>query len=201
MLQLDYSLKDAQKTLKMLVLFEVVMVLIFLVSNLLGNPSYGIHATFDLDGEACLPAWFSAMQLFVVGALLMGASRARQLQGISPLFLKLVGAGFIYISADEAAMIHERAQGLLKYVKKMPQINGHGVWIFIYFAIGMVILLASRRHLFSLWKSFRQEMSIAVLGFTLFLFGAVGLEIASYLFLRSGAAPFLYVLEVALEEF
>ncbi len=201
MLQLDYSLKDARRILKLLILCEAVMVGIYLGSHLLGNPSYGIRATFDLDGEACLPAWFTAVQLFVIGILLLVASRACHRQGPSPTFLKLVGAGFIYISADEAAMIHERAQGLLKYLKGLPNINGHGVWVFIYMAIGILILLASRRHLFSLWENFRQEMSVALVGLGIFLFSAVGLEIISYLFLRSGATPFIYVLEVALEEF
>jgi hypothetical protein len=202
-LQLDYRISDAKNALKTLLLCEMVMVCIYLISYLLGKPSYTLQALFDLDGEACIPAWFSAMQLFVVGVLLWGAARTCGRKSPSPVFLKLAGAGFIYISADEAAMIHERVGAFLKSLPHVPSIHGHGAWISLYLAGGIFFLMLTRRHFLSLWRDFRRELAIALAGMGVFLLGALGLEVFGDL-MRSGILPHgtrAYVLEVALEEF
>lgn len=203
MLQFHCTLQDARKLLFLLFTIEIILSGIFVADYVMGKPSYSIHVLFDMDGEACIPAWFSSMQLFLIGAVFLLAGRAPAAYRQPPaFFLKLLGACFIFLSADEAGMIHERLRGLVKHVAAaMPQINGHGAWISIYAVIGTLLLLSSYRHLLFMFKFFRREAVIVMSGFGIMCLGAVGLEIISYAFLRIGATPLLYALEVALEEF
>lgn len=203
MLQLHYTLRDARRLLVVLICFETVLAGIFVADYLLGKPSFFIHALFDMDGEACIPAWFSSMQLFLVGMVLLLGSRApaapRQPSG---RFLAFMGACFIFLSADEAGTIHERLRGLMKHAAAaLPQVNGHGVWVSLYVLCGLVLLLLCYRHLIILLRLFPREAGIACSGFAIMCLGAVGLEIISYAFLRDGSTPLYYALEVALEEF
>lgn len=203
MLQFRCSLQDARKLLFSLFAVEIILAVIFVADYVMGKPSFSIHVLFDLDGEACIPAWFSSMQLFLTGAVFLLAGRAPAASRPPPaFFLTLIGACFIFLSADEAGMIHERLRGLVKHAAAaMPQVNSHGAWISIYAVVGTVLLLSSYRHLLFMFKFFRRETAIIMSGFGIMCLGAVGLEIVSYAFLRNGATPLLYALEVALEEF
>ncbi|WP_243372007.1 hypothetical protein [Geotalea sp. SG265] len=202
-IEFRYTTREAVNILKTLILCETAIVSIYLLSYLLGRPSFTIHALFDLDGEACIPAWFSSMQLFMTGALLWLASRSCRREKPSPLFLKLASAGFIYISADEAAMIHERVGTVLKSLPHVPSIHGHGAWIPFYVIAGLFFVLVMGRHFYFLWRDFRRELIWVLGGMAVFLFGALGMEVIGDL-LRSGSledASRFYVLEVAIEEF
>jgi len=72
-------------------------------------PWDNLQIWFDLGAEGTVPAWFSSGQFLLVGLALLAAAALRR--GVSPSEMRLLlvaGLGFIFLSADEAAMIHER---------------------------------------------------------------------------------------------
>jgi len=199
----DITVRDANILLIGLILFELCLVLIFAVDTALGSPRLSIQQLFDLDGEGNIPAWFSSVQLFLIGLLFL--LKSRQLDpdhSPSPLFLLMVSAGFIFLSADEMASIHEKLSLVFKHVVWIPRFKGdHGLWVFIYAIIGLILLLANLRTVAAMWNRYRHATSCMAIGMGFFLLGGVGLEAIGYQFLRSGSTPLLYSAEVALEEF
>jgi len=56
-----------------------------------------IKQLFDLDGESSIPAWFSSVQFFLIGLVLLLKSRQPDPDHPpSAIFLRLVNAGFIF---------------------------------------------------------------------------------------------------------
>ena len=198
----QFTIKDANRLLFTLILFEICLTLIFALDVLLEMP-WPIHKLFNLDGEATIPAWFSSIQLFLIGVLFLFSGHWPQKHRIViPGFLLLVGMGFIFLSADEAAVIHEKITGVLKCVEWVPRFKGnHGIWIPVYFSIAVVLAVIGRRTINSVLKAYPRQAIIILSGFVVFLIGAVGLEIISYWYLRGTEYSFLYKVEVALEEF
>ena len=201
-IHVSLTAQDARRLLALLLVLEIGLVGVYGVDALVG-PIRGIHSLSDLDRETAIPTWFSSVQLFFIGTLFVLMSRQRD---VSPprsrLFLLLVAAGFIWLSLDEAVAVHEKLTGLLKDIAWIPRFKGdHGIWILLYLPAGLILLFACRREIVGLWRQYRRETLIFGLGAGLTLTGAVGVEIASYLFARGEAAALPYRLEVALEEF
>ncbi len=106
-------------------------------------------------------------------------------------------------SFDEGAAIHEKitiAARKLELTWLMFK-GDHGAWIIIYSVIAIPAVLLAARYFRMAWRHFRRESLIALCGAALFVTGAVGLEIISYLFLRSESTENLYKAEVVCEEF
>jgi len=201
-LHLYFTPRDAKYLLFGLILVEILLVAIFVADALLGQPIWTIHVLFHLDGEGNIPAWFSSVQLFLIGLVFVLKGRQSNLDyRPSSLFCLIVGAGFIFLSVDEVAAIHEKITHVLTAIAWVPRFKGdHGVWIFIYILVGASLCFATYRDLMAMWKRWRSATSFLAVGMGFFVIGAVGLEIISFQFLRSGSTPSLYQVEVALEE-
>jgi hypothetical protein len=199
----DFTVRDANKLLFGLIFFELCLVLIYAADTLLGNPSRSIQRLFDLDGEGNIPAWFSSVQLFLIGLIFF--LRSRQTgpdHSPSPLFLLMLSAGFIFLSADEAGSIHEKISETFKHVEFMPRFKGdHGVWVFVYAFISLILFLATFRSFAAMWNRHKHASFMMAVGMGIAVLGGVVMEVISYQFLRSGSTPLLYIVEVALEEF
>jgi hypothetical protein len=197
-IQCDITIEKANNLLTSLILFELCLFVIYLASNFLGHPT----KFFDLDGEANLPAWFSSMQYLIIAQLILFKVLQPHYDNTPPRsFLKLVSAGFIFLSADEAAQIHETLSGILKRSSTLPRFNdGNGIWIFVYAFIGIFMLYVCYRNLIVMWARYRRETIIVCSGFSITVFGAVFLEIISYQYLRTNSTVAGYVIEVAFEE-
>jgi hypothetical protein len=199
----DLTVRDANKLLIGLIFFELCLVLIYAADTLLGSPSRSIQQLFDLDGEGNIPAWFSSVQLFLIGLIFF--LRSRQTgpdHSPSPLFLLMLSGGFIFFSADEVGSIHEKISEVFKYVEFMPRFKGdHGIWIFVYALIGLILFLATFRSSVAMWNRYRHASFMMAVGMGIVVLGGVFIEVISYYFLRSGSTPLLYIAEVALEEF
>lgn len=197
----QFTIKDANRLLFALILFELCLTLIFVLDTLLEMP-YSIHKLFNLDAEATIPAWFSSVQLFLIGILFLFSGNWSQGHRIvTPRFLVLVGIGFIFLSMDEAAEFHEKITATLKHIEWVPRFKGnHGIWIPVYLSITMVLAVIGSRTINSMLKAFPRQVLIIFSGLMVLLIGAVGMEIISYWYLQDESS-FLYKVEVALEEF
>jgi len=197
------QLGNANRLLFGLIFFELFLVLVFLADSLLGNPMWIVHFLFDLDQEFNIPAWFSSIQLFLIGIIFFLIARRTDSSGHpSALFLLSVGVVFVFLSADEIGSIHEKLTLVVSNIEWWPKFKGgHGAWIPLYLGLCLIFFFTTYREFKAMWTYFQPETLIIATGIAVFLFGAVGLEIVSYQFLREGAPPLLYLAEVALEEF
>jgi hypothetical protein len=198
---LTFRRKDLNRFFLSLVGFSLLLIAAFFFDRLIGSPIWFFERLVNIDGENSFPAWFSSIQLFLIGGfLLLKGWRCDPARGPARWFYLLGAAGFMFLSADEALAIHESVtEALLKYEWLFRFEGDHGMWIPIYLA-GMALLMAlSWRQVLRLWNYERRAFLLMALGAAIFLFGAVGLEIVAYQFLQSASS--LYFVEVAAEEF
>jgi hypothetical protein len=167
---LSYSRADAKRLLLFLLGCEVFLVLCYTLSTIVAPDfKWGpLKVLFDVDRENSIPTWFSSVQLFVIGLLLFAQSRRRGRLGP---FLFFLGLGFVFLSADEAASIHER---IIDSVKRLNiqwllflTFNGDPrAWMVPYAVVGLVSGVLLRRYLWVLWRGFRRETALELVSFT-----------------------------------
>lgn len=202
-MRFDLTARDLNKLFWGLILVEFLFVTGYVLNILWGSPSWIVTRLVDLDDEGSIATWFSSMQLFVVGLLFFLKSRhASAIELPSATFFCILGLGFIFLSIDEAAAIHEKINALLKQGAFMPRFKGdHGIWIFVYVLLAGIFLSFTLRNFIALWRRSRRIASIMAIGVLTFVIGAVFFEIIGYQFLRNDMTSWRYVTEVALEEF
>ncbi len=200
MLKINLTEQDARTLFIGLLFFEISLVLVFFFNLLLGSPVVEIHKLFHLDREANIPAWFSSMQLFMIGMVFfLTGYRSQSQLVLSRTVLVFLAVVFIFLSMDESASIHERMHVILKRQEWMPSLK-IGLWIPIYLFLIVVITIAIYPHIRIMWAHFPQEAAVLVVGILIFLLGAVGIEIVADLFLRDDIRSIPYAVEVAFEE-
>jgi hypothetical protein len=205
-LRVPLSAAGARAMLFWLIGMELGLVLLHLVLQYTAPffPWGPIEGLFDLDEEISIPTWFSTVQLFVIGVVLMLATVCnRQTLWLPNWLLLLGGAAFVLLSADEGAMIHERITSALKRLGQDWLLfrGERGGWILPYLVIGVAGLLIVFRPLSKVVRRYPTESLIAVGGAVMIGVGAVGLEIVSYYFLPEQSGGMRYEVEVAVEEF
>lgn len=198
-----FSAKSANRLLFILIAIEIFFAVVFLTFSFLGDPLWIIDRLFNLNGEKNLPALFSSIQLFSVGIILLVIARQpRKLLLPSTIFLSILGAGFIFLSIDEAFSIHESITRMLKHIDWIPRFKGdHGIWIPLYLSLIPIFLSIFYKNFFAMWNQSKKETILVTSGLGLFLLGAVGMEVIGYQFLTTANTPILYILEIAIEEF
>ena len=203
MVYVQFTRSDAGKIALGLVFIELGLVGLWSIDAVFGLP-WTFHALLNLDGEATIPAWFSAMLLFAIGGtFLLARFVPRTHDVIPPNFSTLLGLGFVFLSMDEAAAIHEMLTAALKHIEWVPRFRGqHGIWIGLYGSLGLVVLYTLRPVANAVWKLYFHQAMIFSAGAAVFLLGAVGLEVLGYEWaLNENPQSALYLLEVAVEEF
>jgi len=89
----------------------------------------------------------------------------------------MVSTGFIYLSADEMASIHEKVSVLFKHVEWIPRFKGdHGLWVFFYALTGLILVLANHRAIAAMWNRYRHPTTIMAIGMGFVVLGGVGLK-------------------------
>ncbi len=158
----------------------------------------GLVNVFQLDWEHNIPTWFSSSMLLVCGLLLgmvaftkrvEGARYAAHWSGLSIIFL--------YMSLDEAIMIHE------KWYKPLDALLGSGDFFYQGWIIPVVLLVVAfaltyLRFLAHLPTRTRRVFIVA--GF-LYVVGALGMEIVSGGYMvRHGRENMTYQMLASVEE-
>jgi uncharacterized membrane protein len=135
----------------------------------------GLKRFFDMGTEANLPTYVSALNLLLAGALLALIARYEsRRQGKQNLPWWGLAIGFVLMSFDEAAMIHEGLVGaaLVRYFGR-----GEGILYFTWYKlyIPIVLLVGLLYVRFLLRLPLRYSLRLLLAG-VVFLSGAIGFE-------------------------
>jgi hypothetical protein len=195
-----YSPAFAKWVLAGLLAFDTLLIIAYCVTHIVARgPQWGpLVVLLDVDRETSIPTWFSSMQLLAIGLLLIVKTPdTNELR----FFLRMVGAGFIFLSADESAAIHEK---LVELARKSTVWSlshwSYIVWIVLYLAIGLFIALFAYRSLLAMWRKYRRETIWGGTGMTILVIGAMGFEVLSRL-LYTPDINWRFLAAVAAEEF
>lgn len=202
LLQLKFELRHLSWLLGGFVAIELLIVAIYVATALAGSPSQ-IGVLFNLDEEANIPAWFSSMQLFSIGMvmLLAAGSPLRERDGLRDL-LAILGCAFVFLSMDEAAAVHEKVTKVMSRVSWAPRFSGgHGIWMFVYVAVAVGTVAALFRPLVRLMRFYPRDVLGVFAGLVILGAGAVGVEAVGYELVGDNATIGLKTLQVAAEEF
>jgi len=167
----------------------------------LGHPELlGLIPLFDVDEEANIPTFFSALLLLCASLLLaliavlkrrFSDTRWRQWTTLSFMFL--------YMALDESSHIHE----LLKVPGRWmlgPMPRGIFTFAWVIFGIVIVIAVAISYLKFFLHLDLQMRKRFAIAAIT-FVSGAIGMElVGGYYYGLHGGANFPYVILATVEE-
>jgi len=147
-----------------------------------------VRQIFDVDEEDSFPTWYSAIALFITSAVLWINARAHRQSG-SSLRLHWYGLalGFLFLSVDEIAGMHETLNGEIEISWAIPG--------------GIVALIVGVAYLSFLAKLPRGTAVWFVIGGAVFVGGAVGVELFTERYLHNDELDTLaYYLWNGLEE-
>lgn len=176
---------------------------VFVLDVALGRPSGSLGDVVDLDGEANLPTWFASIEWFAVAAVMaLVADRRVDRADRRSWALWLLPLVFLVFSMDEVVMGHEYAGALTDVVLPggsradsiLPVTGAFGLTIGIPFVVLFGILLGLTRPYLRPPDGAYTRMLI---GASLFLLGAVGLDLLSNALVpgSSAAAVGVYIEE------
>jgi hypothetical protein len=177
---------------------DVLLVLIFVLTNIWGYTP----RILDLNVEASIPTWYSAMKLFVIaqllGILALVFARRDYLDAVPFLFLGLLA---LILSMDEVATIHERyarhIEPLLTQVVRADLYFSHtGYWMLV---LGPILAASVAIGIWLVVKRVAIPQRVAkkaLLGLAVFFVSAAGLETLS----NSTLSPAASVVQIAMEE-
>ncbi|MGH8546233.1 MAG: hypothetical protein ACREX3_21950, partial [Gammaproteobacteria bacterium] len=153
----SYSAANAKSLLLTLLAIQILLVSAYILTHIIApDASLGpIPGLLNVDREVSIPTWFSSIQLFVLAVvLLMQARWEKELKS----FLFALGLGFLFLSMDEAAAIHDSLYRSMQRLK-LPWLEGveYLVWIVPYLAIGVIGLLIGYRPVLFAWRHFLCE--------------------------------------------
>jgi hypothetical protein len=203
---LEYDRTAARRVLYGLIALECVFVAVYVIIHILApERAWGpLRPFFNLDNEQSLPTWFSVLQLFCVGALLLLVARTGAPdRGLSRTTLTIAGLLFIGLSADEGIQIHENLtyQSRATPLADIAFIGQWSAWIVAYGLLGLLGLVLARKPLLALWRNFRTVAVAGFAGAAMFVLGGVGFEIAGYPFREAAEDERLEQIMTAFEEF
>ena len=202
--QFAYSSTDAARVLALLISIESLLLTSYCLAHIVvPDLHWGpLRELIDLSRESAIPTWFSTIQLFAIAALLLFMARRS-----TPLrwYLILLSAGFLFLSMDEAAEVHERIIGSVRTLRWRWLLwltfdGSHKAWMIPYVILALGIALACYRFFILVWQSFRREALILAAGLVIFGAGGIGFELLTFHFYdHPSRTP--YLLAIAGEEF
>lgn len=161
-----------------LLLTVAALATLFIVTHLLKLQGYegqmGFRRLFNMDGEGTLPAWFTSMLILAASALVAIVAAVRSRSG--DRFRRhwwCLAIGFLYMSADEAASIHE----MMNRAGRALPIHAEGLlkapWVVFGMLVAAAVALAYRKFLADLPPATKRGFLVAA---ACYLGGALGFE-------------------------
>lgn len=203
---MDFDTGKQKRLPKIIGLFficDVLIIIMYLGNHFINYPFDWFSDFIDIDNENNLPAWYSAIQLFILsiflGIFAIDFSDSKNQLTRLVWFVPLL---FLFMSLDEIAMIHETLGEYSDFLlaggsRRNTPFRVTGIWMFL-FGIPVFILLTAM--IFYLKQKFNNIPGVIkkyYLGLIVYVGSAAGIEIFSN-FYRSGSA---YLTQVCIEEF
>jgi hypothetical protein len=160
-----------------------------------GEVHWLLKDAFDVDEEENIPTWFSAMLLAFSALLLFTIARCkRDEHGAGAGYWKALAIGFVWLSLDEVAGIHETFNTWADEFRGDSEFS----WVYAGAAVFVMVAVLFVRFLLQLPRRTRFGMCAAGI---LYGCGALGIEIVSHFYLGSHDMDNLsYNLQTAVEE-
>ena len=135
---------------------------------------FGPIALFNLSFEGNLPTWYSSLLLLVCALLLLLIAHLSAATGLPyPRHWRVLGLIFLYISLDEAVVIHETLNAPLRSALSLGGVF-YFAWVIPFAAVLFLLLLAYLRFLLHLPRRFG---ALFVLAGAVYVGGALGSEL------------------------
>ena len=158
----------------------------------------GLIRDFDLDEEANVPTWFETVTLVLAAALLEVAARVnRSVRDGRWVRWRVLSSGFLFMSLDELASIHERFRLPLQMLRNVPKFRAFS-WV-----VPAAVLVALLFAFFLPWlrKLPERTRNGLLLAGAIFVAGAVGFEaLGGIVAMIAGMDNWTYVATYMVEE-
>jgi len=184
-----------------LITFEIFIVIIYLGSILVSGKPY---PPFDMNGKMTISSLLQALHLFLIGLipLILLFQEWHDRRYPSRWFKLTFAILLIYGAIDEVWKIH------LQLKNWVPWLGERG-WLQIYIVLFIMPLIIFYSELHFLWRSYRRETFLALLGMLVFGIGGFGAEVfkdiakplLSLLFTQDFLMTFIEKFRIAFEEF
>ena len=184
-----------------MIIFELFIVVIYLGSILITGQPY---PPFDMNGQMTISSLLQALNLFVIGFIPLILLWKEWHSKIPPsrCFKLTLTILLLYGAIDEILKIH------LKLKNWIPGLGERG-WLQLYIILFMMPLILFYSDLLFLWRCYRRETFLALLGMLIFAIGGFGAEIfkdiaqpfLSLLFTKDFLMNFIEKIRIAFEEF
>lgn len=156
-----------------------------------------IDRMFHLGREANVPTWFSTVLLFIAGIMLAVIAGVKRRQADAfRWYWAALAAMFVYLSADEAAVLHEQISGALASYAPGSPLN-YGGWIG--YGVAAVCGLGLLFLPFVVALPGRTKVLFALAG-AVFVGGAIGVEVIALPYENGRPPDYRWSMLVALEE-
>lgn len=168
-------------------------------SAVTGHPLYYLPRFVDMGQEGNLPTFISALYLLGAAGLLGVAAAVVQRRGGRHIWAWTgLALGFALLSVDEAAQIHDELVGAILYAATdAEERTWHYLWYLPYIPLLIVLAAIYVPFLRSLPS---RTLRLFLAAGTLYVGGAVGVEILEAYLVSQGASPVGLLLSKAVEE-
>lgn len=189
---------DDKKLIQNLIVIAGTFVFFNIANTLLGEPSWQITRLIGLEQESNLTTWFSSMLLALAAFYAYLSSTQLKEDKVGQRMWQLLALGFLAMSCDEVAMIHENLGTTMnKYFFHLSSIN-RSAWVVVlgpFILAGIIIFAAKMKRYFLGSPAVRWLL----LGSCVYIGGAFILE-ASINLLNHENLEWLFKTENILEE-
>lgn len=129
-----------------------------------------INRAVNLNGENTIPVWFSSSQLLALAVMAYLAFRSDHSK-----FWLLLAAGFLFLSVDETAMLHE-SFGAAIYKDLISEDYGYSDWVYV-FAVPIALMFAVLAMLFARFRAVSGWSFWSGIAGLLLWMGTIGFEL------------------------